>query len=225
MRFGDYLINEETEIEKWERMREMLERNCQPYIKLLKSAKDLLKRGMASRTTDMIDKVPVRMDRQPRFIDPSLARMLDAYSKREWGFKARSQGVFASKDSNVEGYGNVYVVFPIGDFKYAWTRDAGQIYYNYDHFQAATTNRMNIENRYSESLSDEIHWDDAARLTFKDEMEPELKKYKTNNLRTYLRGPKNKYSECIFTCKEYYIIHREWTSTLKGWFTDKYWKR
>jgi hypothetical protein len=218
-------LNEMTTQEVWEEIRTKIERDCKPFLKHMKGAKNLLHRGM-SDVVSSIGKKVTRTDRTPRYISSELASMLDKWGKKHWKFPPRSQAVFTTINKhNASKYGSAYSIWPIGNFQYAWNNNVDNIYGYYDNFQWNVTRHRDKVNRDSASQSDEIDWDEAADEYFKMKLEPELSKYRTNMLNVYLKASPGSYTECIVKCKSYYYVHNfNWEGTLKGWFTDKYWR-
>ena len=207
----------------WNAIRTMLEKNSMPFINHLKGAKSLLWRGVDGHNTPSIKRVTQRQDRRPRFIDMDLHDRLDAWTKKNWGFPARSASTFTSASRQaITNYGDQYIIFPIGNFKYSWNNDVSDLYYSYDHFESIVHNeiRVNELKGIDEPLGDTID------KIFKTVFVPELKGYKTSNLNSHLKVDHSGFNrtECILHCKQYYIINNQWDGTLLGWYSDKYWK-
>lgn len=102
---------------------DLIKRDCKPFIKEMKkfSSPLLLYRGVSnselfiSRTTN-----PKRMTiDSSRFVTAFFNKM--AYDN--FGAKFRTENVIFGSGSygQAAGYGNVYAVFPIGDFKFLWS--------------------------------------------------------------------------------------------------------
>ncbi len=134
-----------------------------------------------------------------------------------WGFKARSQSTFATNSRDTaRSYGDHYIVFPIGKFKYTCNDDVVELYKNYDTFEWMTS---------IEARERDISEEDAEQNVFDDVFVPKLKEYNTSDLNGYLKVGPGRYSECIFNSKSYYIINNEWRVTLLEWYSNKYWKK
>jgi len=112
----------------------LIKRDCQPFIQAHPSS--LMYRGMKNKSgagygEDEFFKQRVRQDRQPMSIRDRLHPLIDNWFEQEFGFKARSQTVFVSGDFMMaQNYGKVYAVFPIGDFKFVWSRDIHDLFGN-----------------------------------------------------------------------------------------------
>lgn len=66
-----------------------------------------------------------RKDRKPLNTNVEISNVLDDWFEKNIGFRARSQAVFAFPEGNkrfAEEYGGAHcVIFPIGNFSYAWS--------------------------------------------------------------------------------------------------------
>ncbi len=227
MRLSKSIHESEMSQMNWTKLQEDLERDCMSFIKNLRGVKNLLYRGMKGEITRHWKKVNQRQDRVPRYIDSNLHKMMDDWSNKHWGFKARSQSTFTTANpANAKGYGRSYIIFPIGKFKYAWNNDVVKLYGNYDAFDArvkAYYERYNSQIEYEEDFKS---MDELREVTFDEQIVPEMVKYETTNINKYLKMPvkDSDYTECILNCKSYYIIHREWESTLLEWYSVRYWR-
>ena len=117
----------------------LLKRDCAPYLKQLKGIKNFIYRG-TNHQVERIRKFKARENRTPTDTDIRVHNMLDSIFRKKFGWKARSEGVFTSSDTNLPDYGTTYLFFPIGQFKYLWSPkiddlygylDGQDIYYNY----------------------------------------------------------------------------------------------
>lgn len=147
MRLNNYLL--ETPIN-------LIKRDCKPYIKFLKKIRSgpLLFRGMNREDGFLREKV--RTDRIPKYISTRLHRLLGELSLKEFGWNTRTEGLFCSNSPyKAADYGNVYSIFPIGDFKYVWldlnvrieTTDSGRptIYEIYNLHDCSPDSQLNKE--------------------------------------------------------------------------------
>jgi len=63
-----------------------------------------------------------RKDRTPIDTPKEIHKKLDELFKKEFGWKARSEGVFVTGSRSQAGmYGDPHIVLPIGKFKYVWS--------------------------------------------------------------------------------------------------------
>lgn len=104
---------------------ELIKRDCKPW---LGKAKELVYRGMQKKV-DAPFKQEVRADRQPRNTDGELHKAMDDWFNDNFGFRARSAAVFVTGDfDDAKSYGQAYAIFPIGDFKFVWSPNVGDLY-------------------------------------------------------------------------------------------------
>jgi len=228
MRFKQHIINETVTPSNWKKLQEILERDCMPYIKQLRGVKSLLVRGSKKLTT-FYDEVIQRQDRRPLLINPDLSDILDDWTLKNWGFRSRSQSAFATNRLNAaKRYGNVYMIFPIGKFKYACNDNVNDLYGAYDSYEFRVidmADKMTSKN----DMGDDRDPKEPHQKVFDEEILPHLKAYTVNTgLNRYLGDKsweKTDFSECIVNCKSYYLINMEWSDTLLVWYTKRYWNK
>jgi len=114
----------------------LLTTQCKPFLKELKSTKTLIWRGVAQSIKEYRVIVP-RKDRKPRDMPVFVSDMLDKAFQKHHGWKPRSTGVFTTTDYG-NAYDNPYLFFPIGKYKYLWSKEADDLYLEMD--QRAGTN-------------------------------------------------------------------------------------
>lgn len=124
---------------------EILERDCKPFLDEMKSNKiEPIFRSAERIKLDekgMIKKL-CRTDRRPVSTAVSVSNQLDQLFLDKFGVKLRSNGVFTSKQKELL-YGNPYLFFPIGNYKYYWSPSIKDLY--------ATLN-LNYNKYYGKSL-------------------------------------------------------------------------
>jgi hypothetical protein len=111
MKFKRYL-NEEISDEVIDSIR----KDCQPFLKY----KNFLFRGMSGKGKEAFIKER-RKDRQPLHTDEVVNKIIDNIFLKVWGWRARSEGVFATNGFDVSFYGQRHAIFPIGNFTYLWS--------------------------------------------------------------------------------------------------------
>lgn len=73
----------------------------------------------------------VRQDREPADTPTKLHHLLDNWFDKNFGFQARSKALFCNGSAEVaavRSYGKVYLIFPIGTFKYVWSPNVTDLY-------------------------------------------------------------------------------------------------
>ena len=100
---------------------ELIRRDCKPYFDASPGNR-MMYRGMRGKSKTKSFKGTVRADRAPRNTPEPLHKVMDDWFMDKFGFRARSNAMFATGHATVAGaYGSLYAVFPIGDFKFVWS--------------------------------------------------------------------------------------------------------
>lgn len=209
MKFKEYLT-EMISIDKWETLKDKLDKDCQPFIKEFKGCTTLLYRGVKTPPS-FCDKKTTRTNRKPRLLDIDLHDKLGKETKQRFGWNARTEGVFTTSNVfDVKRWGSPSIVFPIGKFKYIWNRNVKSLYGAYDQWSAYTS-----DNGITDHILKEL-WD--------YDITDALDWYKSTNLNKYLMVKSPTLSECIIKCKNYYSINYEWSDTLIEWYSKRMYK-
>lgn len=110
-------------------VQEILASKCQPYIndmgRLVHEPNGwftgLLYRGADKLMSNYIIKKP-HVDRKPKDTPVELSEKIDDMMEKKFGWRPRSQGVFATFDAGVaHEYGDPYIFIPCGTYKYIWS--------------------------------------------------------------------------------------------------------
>lgn len=105
---------------------ELIIRDCKPFISEYTTG--LLYRGMRNKDQEIM-KVKTREDRKPKNMDAIVHDKMDAWFNEKFKFKARSAAAFVVGNfAEARSYGQVYAVFPIGDFKFAWSPKVSDLF-------------------------------------------------------------------------------------------------
>lgn len=134
MKWNQLTESEMVPIRTYRELLQFVEEHCQPYIRENPDFEtNRLYRGM--KTPNTIASInTIRKDRLPKDTARKVQEELDAEFIAQ-GFKAiRSNSMFCLGESyNAEEYGEVHVVYPIGNFEYTWSpeiRDLTVALYN-----------------------------------------------------------------------------------------------
>jgi len=173
-----------------------LKKECAQYLKEMGRGR---KENWLYRSTehqfDIFKKFTPRINRKPRNTPKEIHRMMDDLFKKKFGWKARSEGVFTSSDiSQLENvYGEPYMFFPIGNYKYVYHPTIRDIFMEMDNYKYIDIDgNVNIK-------AIEIY------------LSEHIPKYKNNNLHiAYKNGV-----EVAFKCKSYYLVRRLYEDALK----------
>ena len=154
--------------------------NCQPYLK----EKVIMYRGYNKKPIALLRKMRRRKLRKPKDTDIRIHKMADKYFNKKFGWKPRTQGVFALGDKiSATYYGRPYYFFPIGKFRYVWSP------YQDDFFSGTAFWKGDIERGYISKVE--------------NEMETRVSKY----IDTKLRNAVNKQgSEVAFDVDNFYLM-------------------
>ena len=154
MKFLQY-INENSSNLSVEEVLNAIYDNSQLFLK------DIVKRGVnipvlySGRKTgrgDMFIK-QVRKNRIPKDMPLYIHNALDDTFNRKFGFRARSNALFVVSDDNVAAeYGKVYMIFPVGRFKYLYNENIDDLLHSIDTYR----DEFDQEKWASEKYADEI---------------------------------------------------------------------
>lgn len=158
----------------------ILERDCSKFIK---ESKHILFRGFKTskykaHEHDIITVKP-RTNRMPKDTDESWHNATDEYFNDKFGWKPRSEGVFATNSYPfASGYGLPWLFFPIDSYQYVWSPKV------FDFFV--------VTDGYPE-----------VDINSKEDFYPLMDRlgYKNNDLNSLNR------QEIMFKCKSYYAVN------------------
>lgn len=175
---------------------ETLKKNCAQFIKDTKGIDLTMCRYVKNPVVGMHKFTP-RVDRKPMDTPQWMHDYLDSLFLKKFGWKARSEGVFAVavKNDKVGYFGSYYPMFPVGDYHYVWSPKVTDLY---------TT------------ISDEVNDFDVRdwrHLTefpeenkrFKAAIDKLMRTYKDNNLKAYLNSQPPE-REIMIKCEAYYLV-------------------
>jgi len=110
-----------------------LTKDCMPFLKELKKSNSprdkFLYRGFHGGMYSEIQRKKVRADREPSDTPQAIHDRLNKAFKKKFGWNVRSEGAFATSDSQrAGGYGTPFIFFPIGKYKYIWSEEVVDLY-------------------------------------------------------------------------------------------------
>lgn len=208
MKFKIYLNEKNNSIEN---VVKTLKKNCKKFIKEIKFSKNFLFRGHKSFNELMIEKKR-RKDRKPKDLDIDTSKYFDVLFNKKFGWNVRSSGIFTTFDINTsEDYGNPYLFFPIGNYKYVYSYDVEDLYSLIDDDLYGINYNWKWEyekNKYKDCTENGITYNE-----FKKEKKSELEKMFKNLVNGYtdknIYKMKNKINEITFDCDYYYLVDLE----------------
>ncbi len=184
----------------------LIKRDCQPFIKEFKyqiERRRFLYRGMDSNITFATK--TRRTNRKPVDMGHHLHDRLDSYFNEQFGWKARSSGVFVStSDKQSELYGTVYMVFPIGKYLYVFNPSVGDLY-GIDAREIKNMYAIGQDKKYPERFQET--WDRFERRI--------LSGYTDTGLNMMLWDFAHRV-EVMLNCDKYYVVKENLT-----WYNKK----
>lgn len=197
MKFYSYL-NEVTKDPK--EVVNIIEKECSQYIRELKNFPVLFRGAKIYTNQFLISKTP-RTDRRPRDMPNPWHEYLDLFFEKKFGWKPRTQGVFATgAPSEADKYGEVYMFFPVNGYKYIWHPNIHDIVLDMEkHGLVSGPDPWKTLNGPETELGQEY-------------IKGTLDKY----INKYLSMVDNE--EVVFNCKKYYLLNffepvHDWPST------------
>lgn len=109
---------------------DILMKDCKPFIDEIRKGRKVgfLYRGTEKNILNL-KKVKPRKDRKPKDMPEDLHKLFDKLFKKEFGWKARSEGTFVSGFIGIAtSYGKPCLFFPIGNYKYIWSLEIEDLY-------------------------------------------------------------------------------------------------
>lgn len=221
-----YIVGNRYKIQdsEFNKIKEILKKDCSHFLNELKSDGDFLFRGMKTlpdNTYNDIDGIWIkqaRKNRTPRDLDYDIDMVFNDLFKERFNIPLRRQGVFATKDPiGAKGYtpnGEAYLFFPIDDYKYFWNPEITDLY-----------NYLDDQEWYndfeSEKSLEDISFYDYHKKKAKldgydpmDEIEHIVNDYKKGGLSEV------GVQEITFILDKYYVIHEKYYFKLKEWLNE-----
>lgn len=172
MNFYNYLI---TESLNYDDIIRLLDKNCKTFIKEMQSGKNFLLRLSPKYATnqDLIVST-IRKNRKPTDTPQDVHEEMDDMLKSKFGWKPRSEGLFAWISKRKSGIDNFWIsnykrarlVFPVGTYKYVYSPEIKDVYNKYerfvddvgyyeDEFDTAEAAELEAKNRFLDWFWDE----------------------------------------------------------------------
>lgn len=175
----------------------MLYKQCQPYLKdCKKNGNNMLFRGFVRPNGDLFIRTP-RQDRRPSDSSKIWHDALDIASKKKFGVKMRSQGLFC-KLVTPTGYGTEYMPIPTGNYFCIWNPNVSDAYF------------------FEPNLHPEDTVDDIMPAA-----ENIIKGYQKGSLVDAVRGIGDKKTEVALICDRYYALKVNYYSQIQDWIHNE----
>lgn len=183
----------------------MIKRDCGPYLREIKDpTKVRAYRGIQldTRPHPVFLKKDVRTDRHPKDTPEGISKLMDNWFKKKFGIKFRSESMFVtSRAWTAAAYGLVYMVFPIGDYDYVWSKKYSDL--TEDAFTAVT--------QKAKDNPEELKYLNVTHSNLKQKHLDEVMEdgdYKFN--KGLVEALTQSKSEVMIKCKSYYALDTRW---------------
>jgi len=108
-------------------------KNCKPFLKEWakpqKGSSDVKFLLSGRESSKIFDKRKIRKDRKPVDTHDTINNDLNDEFQRQFGYPARSNSIFCTSLVVVATtYGDPYMIFPIGKYKYLWNKNIHDLY-------------------------------------------------------------------------------------------------
>jgi len=187
---------------------EMIKKDCAPWLKEFNVSGSRFFRGTNINTHAVMYRT-ARQDRRPKDSELLMHYFLDEWSKKKWGWKWRSEGVYTSTDyRNSLKYGNKsFLFFPVGAYSYLYNKDVIDI--------ADFSITYEWIKKYKEGdTSDKFAYNKG-----KSYIEEFLPKYTDKGLKKYQNVNGHHYViEVVWKCSGYYLIDVDYHKYIKEYF-------
>jgi hypothetical protein len=243
--FKQYLLEIQSATSAPEVAAKLVFENCQPFLKEsgffftkpdINYALGALYRGMHDVKQHRMSEVSGTRMREPKDSSKKLHDLLDEYFKYTFGYPYRSKGVFCSaKESIAESYGQTCLIFPVGNFKYVFSKKIEDAYVDLDpkggwglkrtimasfekklhkefmdEFEGGDVSEREVEMHYENFLSDKFGRNSSnATEEWWDLLNDWLDKehpYQDHDLHSMLHGNGIGQNEIMLQCEKYYLV-------------------
>jgi len=190
---------------------EYIKENCQPILEYYKKSSGRLWRGMGFGAEIPVIIKDVRKDRKPKDTPIPVNNYIDNYFYQKFGWRAKSESLFTtSNPKQATMYGELYQIFPVGQFGCLWSYDVHDLYQDFTKFpQLGLINYINIEDNKDMKLEwwrpeqdVDIDWSTEVGKNLMIFLEDKLGTYKEGNLESALSSG----NEIMIDCDKYVTI-------------------
>lgn len=174
----------QTEFRNW------IDSNCSQYFE--ENPGLALYRGISTRVSrDEYMIMTPRLDRYPKDMWIDWHKSLDQLFLERTGWRARSQGIFATGNEVSAGYyGTVYIIYPADGYRYLWSPEVSDLYTDTNQFEMKTG-----KYRYRQEMDRFIPKDEEMENHFREI----IKTYKNDELVEGIRSG----NEIMIKCDRY----------------------
>lgn len=108
---------------------DVIVQNCKPYLNAISNEPDdfVLYRGMSTKEPFVTKQV--QENRRPLGMDRKVHDLVDSWMYDKFGVRFRSNAIFTSGHKGfATAFGHPYAIFPIGNFKIAWSPEVNDLF-------------------------------------------------------------------------------------------------
>lgn len=197
MRFSKFMNEQDKFIEK--ELKE-LRTLCKPFIDRVIKDEGLLSHPLWRGSRKQLTLFSInrrRMNRKPKDTPEKIQKMVDAKFYKEFGWKPRSQGVFATGSLEfADNYGTTYLFLPIGNFHFVWSKDVEDFFLD-----------IPWQETYSKKYNDAVgEWDIKFAPGHTQKINDLIDEHITGFRDNDLKGAAASGHEIMFDCDRYYMI-------------------
>ena len=148
------------EAEYYKRVAMKVMRDAKPYLTEVGGPLKLAYRGY-ERAENYPFHRPFRADRSPKDSTQAITNVFNLAIQSQGGSADRQNSIFVSGSLTTAGiYGETYVIFPMGDFKYTWHEDI------HDWFNTYDSVNKGINDETWNDVEDALGWDKPLRKAY-----------------------------------------------------------
>jgi len=179
--------------------------NCKQYIKYIDDSKKLFYRGSQHNYNLGVTKVKPRKDRRPKTSSIKFHDYCDRFFERKFGWRARSEGVFAKTGTIMPTYGTAYIFFPADNFEYLWSPYVSDLF----RFEYLINQPELVLHEKKPYIVDPFPGTNAKTLeikpgtNYKGVLDAILNTYINDDLQSAMKAE----LEVMFKCTNYYMVN------------------
>jgi len=216
MRLIHFLNEDIFDVIELKDIKEKIQKECKPW--LIASKGYPVWRGMRNPASG---KFKVRTERKPLDTPLDVHIKLNEIFKKHFGWQCRSEGLLTTGDRTVaSSYGNAHQIFPIGKFRFVWSKNVHDLYSIYveliskqgiTYAGGGDWKQTNLPKQQDPKTlvvkSDDLYLSKKELASYKNIIFKQLddlikKEYSDKNIVQAI----NSLNEIMINCKEYYAI-------------------
>lgn len=195
----------------FEKIKEILTKECSEILSIYKRSKKVFYRGTKHEVKSIQEFIP-KNDRKPKDTPIKLSNYLDEFFNKNFGWKARSEGIFATpNEMQAQEYTKLIslntslppdIFFPVNGFKFIWSKEIKDLFADIDNeifdvFELSAKELFDprFDTRALRGLKLPGRFETIDKFL--------VNKYTNTNLTMALFSN----SEVMFKCKKYYLVN------------------